>query len=148
MCHEFDGKVPGPIFPNPTSSNNKLCYFFAFKHHDANNVAEGQWAIPIAEEFSVFENADLNSISHKGDLYGIYSVNGRVVTLGTMYETVAKFPFARAREAWHGFPMWPISPPKRIVRKPKTVPSEAIEKMVDCGMITKKIGNRILIGKL
>lgn len=136
MCHEFAGNMPGPVHPRPTATSG-LCYFFHPKHRN-NDAREGQWAITTDDEFAVFEVADANAVAHKGDLFGVHRRAGKLLPLGAMKEMVAQFHSSGANHPWHGFPMWPITPLRTVVRKQKEAPKAALDRMIEVGLITWK----------
>src|SRR5438067_1620202 len=87
-------------------------YQFTPKHHGADPGA-AQWLpdLTLAEEFAVFNAADQHDLSDDdGRLYGVQPDDGDGLRyLGTWNQQVAEFPVAREGEAWHGYPLYPVS---------------------------------------
>src|SRR5438105_1295963 len=81
------------------------------KHHGGDRDA-AQWlpSLSLEEEFAVFNGADEHELSdHDGNLYGVRpDGEGGLRYLGTQHQQVAEFPVARAGEAWHGYPLYPL----------------------------------------
>ncbi len=96
------------------TSRSELSDLFTAKHHGQNRTA-AQWRVELslADEFAVFDAADLLEITDDGgNLYGLVRDSaGICLFLGTADEQVAKFPFARPGERWHGYPAYPLRGP-------------------------------------
>ncbi len=146
-----NGQYPGPVHPQRTRRSGYE-YFFYDKHHKPGYSEDAQWLRDMteAEEFAVFDLADLHEISNeKGDLYGLrLDAEGTIMALGTRGEQVAEFPVAREGHAWHGYPAWPIMWLDRDEKKRKyPAPREALDKMQDAGLITESQGKRLARGR-
>ncbi len=101
------------IHPATTKSRG-LSYQFTPKHHGGSgHQGQAQWLpnLTLEEEFSVFDSADEHDLADDdGRLYGLLKTPGKgVQNLGTRDEQVAEFPVARANEAWHGYPVYPLA---------------------------------------
>lgn len=140
----------GRIHPVPTKKS-KYRYFFYVKHHAAEDHENSQWAnVTPEEEFSIFDSADENDIfvetgsdrNYFGILVNLNSL--RVQTIGTKGQQVAKFPHSRSNTPWHGFPLFPID---NDSSRKNIVPREAIDRMVEVGMITAQKASRLKGGK-
>jgi hypothetical protein len=146
-----NGQYPGPVHPQRTQRSGYE-YFFYDKHHQSGYSEDAQWLPDLthAEEFAVFDLADLHEISNeKGDLYGLHlDAEGAVMVLGTREEQVAEFPVAREGHAWHGYPAWPIMRLDRDKKERKyPAPREALAKMQEAGLITESQRKRLARGK-
>jgi hypothetical protein len=95
------------------TERSRYQYQFTPKHHGADPGA-AQWLpeLTLDEEFAVFNTADLHAVADEdGRLYGIQRLaDGSLRDLGTWNEQVAEFPVASEGTAWHGYPVWAISP--------------------------------------
>jgi hypothetical protein len=100
------------------------------------------------EEFGIFEQADELELSDdRGHLYGIrLGPDRQVLPLGTHRQQIAKFHDSGPH--WHGFPLGPLDrdldpphPPERAL------PKDALQKMVDVGLLTREERRRLLKGK-
>ena|SRR5487761_518789 len=137
------------VHPNVTEES-KYQYQFTPKHHGA--VADAaQWlpSLSLDEEFEVFNAADRESIcDDRGWLYGVRQAGHELLDLGTWSQQIAEFPAATARQAWHGYPIWPVNefaPENR--RSHKMKPDRAVfEKLEAAGMLTKPQRRRLLKG--
>lgn len=93
----------------------------------------------LADEF------DLSN--HHGDLFGLLiRPGGWVETIGTRDEQIAEFPVALHDQAWHGYPLWPISRRDDAPRKSR-LPADALRKMEENGIIDAKQRSRLARGK-
>lgn len=146
MCTHLTAPNNDPIHPEHTEKS-LLCYFFYRKHHDPSNVAEGQWRLLPADEFQVFNLADYGGDAPSCHLFGVYTVKGRLRPLGTRGETVAKFPCSGRDRLWHGFPMWRLVSPRGYARTGGPPPREALNKLVNAGVIDWKMRSQIMKGK-
>src|SRR5882724_11126823 len=89
-----------------TTATNHLQYQFTPKHHGQGGDA-AQWLpdLTLVEEFSIFDLADLHRFADEdGNRYGILLDGAVIRDLGTWTQQMAKFPFAREGEPWHGYP--------------------------------------------
>jgi hypothetical protein len=147
MCHEFEGKAPGPVHPSPTT-RRRLCYFFHPKHHNPANKTEAQW-LPVArlshqQEFDIFDRADDSQIEdHDGNLYG---VRPNMEVLGTYGQRVARFWKEESSHPWHGHPICPIKV-RDTHRLFRPVPREALDKMMSAKLISATQHRRLVKGK-
>jgi hypothetical protein len=125
-------------------------YFFYDKHHGRGGPEAARWALDLSEgeEFGIFEQADELELSDDhGNLYGIrLGPDREVLVLGTLRQQVAKFTDSGPH--WHGFPLGPLDgnldpphPPERAL------PKDALQKMVDAGLLTREERRRLLKGK-
>ena len=139
---------PGPEHPVPTR-RRQLRYFFYGKHHRNGPSDDAQWCLSRDDEFSVFDEADDHDLSNsKGDLFGVLKRGDTTFdVLGTRGEQLAEFPVTPAGQPWHGYPLWPISRHDEGGRKSRPS-SEALERMVETGVLTHKQKSRLLGGKL
>jgi len=137
---------------NAVTQRRQLQYLFAAKHHGADRTA-ARW-LPIltaAEEFSVFDGADLEDLSDgRGWLYGVLRNGlGNLLFLGTWNQQIAEFPSAREGFPWHGYPLYPlrgVGPENR--RGERMRPSlEVFGKMVESGVLTPRQKKRLARGK-
>jgi hypothetical protein len=128
-------------------------YQFTPKHHGADPNAS-MWLpeLSLDEEFSVFDNADLQRVADsRGCLYGILrDENGELQILGTRDEQVAEFqPPSSANDPWHGYPVWALDetgPANR--RKQQCCPEKVVfNRMLEVGMINKLQRKRLLTGR-
>jgi hypothetical protein len=140
----------GPEYQRPTRRSGYR-YQFYIKHHSKANSNYAQWLETLSqdEEFAVFESADEHEIANpRGDLFGLHlGAGGEILVLGTRDEQVAEFPFARPGQAWHGYPMWPLKRSEEASRGTYPVPREALNRMVDVGLLTRSQKSRLSRGK-
>lgn len=146
-----DGFLGDPVHPVPTN-RRRLTYKFTEKHHKPGKSNDAQWLDELSrdDEFQVFNRADEKDICNdKGDLFGMrLDTNGTVSILGSRKEQIAKFPFAREGETWHGYPLWPIAKVNFITNERRDpAPKEALMKMKDAGWITESGMKRLSKGK-
>jgi hypothetical protein len=149
MCGQYNGRVPGPVYPEHTSVNRR-CYFFYDKHHTPANNDDAQWlpGLSQAEEFAVFELADRHDLSaHNGDLFGLRMHEGAALDLGMLGEKVASFPFARGETPWHGFPSWPLAKGGGPSGRKYLAPRQVLKKMEAVNLINAKQRRRLEAGK-
>jgi hypothetical protein len=148
------GGESGHLFPRETRRSGYR-YFIYDKHHGRGGSGAAQWAADVEEEeeFGIFDKADLYELSDlHGNLYGIrirMVPERQVLVLGTLGQQVAKFPAAQSGPHWHGFPLGPLArnldpphPPQR------SLPAEALRKMVDAQLLTNTERKRLLKGKI
>lgn len=148
------GGEPGHLFPRATERSGYR-YFFYDKHHGRGGPEAGRWATDLLEEeeFGIFDQADcLNLNDAQGNLYGIRmrtQPQRDVLLLGTLGQQVAKFPESVNGPHWHGYPLGPLQknldpphPPER------PLPKDALQKMVDAGLLTRTERTRLLKGKM
>ena len=129
-------------------------YQFIPKHHGGPGAGPrvAQWlaSMTLDEEFAVFNIAAEHELSDEdGNLYGVASLGPhRIGIIGVGKEQVAKFPVARADEAWHGYPAYPLveeGPENK--RGQKGRPDGIVfEKMVGAGLINPKQRKRLMKG--
>lgn len=150
------GGDSGPLHPESTRQGYR--YLFRDKHHrrDAKDrVLDGgpaQWLPELShdEEFAIFNKAADKELSdERGSLYGIrISPGGKILDLGTWEQQVAKFPFTRLNEPWHGYPLGPLKekgPPNRKGEKHR--PSKDVfDKMEKAGLLTAQKRKRLSRG--
>jgi hypothetical protein len=81
-----------------TTQLSHLTYCFTPKHHGAGSRSDARWlpGLPRAEEFAVFDMADLHQLSDDdGNLYGLRirqdNTSREVLELGTRHEMIARF---------------------------------------------------------
>ncbi|MGO9598098.1 MAG: hypothetical protein ACLP7Q_08910 [Isosphaeraceae bacterium] len=133
------------------TDKNHYRYFFYGKHHAQHESDEAQWLRQLwgDPEFQIFNQADkFDILGENGDLFGLRrDAQGRVLPLGTRGEEVAEFPRARENDAWHGYPMWPISRKDPEGRQRLPVPRAALKRMVEIGWLTKGQSKRSQAGK-
>jgi hypothetical protein len=143
------GEDVGPEHPVRTRRRS-LRYLFYVKHHQTGRSQHAQWARDLShdDEFGVFDEADFHDLSDaKGDLYGVRRLEGgRFDVIGTRDEQVAEFPVAPSNQAWHGYPCWPILRRDDADRKARP-PREAVDKMVQAGILREKQASRLKAGK-
>lgn len=140
-----------PVHPTPTR-RSEYCYCFTGKHHGGGASGDARWDPQISreDEFMVFDTADYHTISDEhGWLYGVLKTEtGRLRELGTWHQQIAAFPAANSGEAWHGYPLWPVSrlgPANRASEQMR--PSKAVfQAMVGAGLITKREQSRLRKG--
>lgn len=93
-----NGDYPGPLHPQRTRRSGYESFFYD-KHHKVGPSEDAQWLSDMThdEEFAVFDLGDFHDLSDaKGDLYGLrLGPEGKVMSLGTREEQVAKFPLAQ-----------------------------------------------------
>ncbi|HLN32165.1 MAG TPA: hypothetical protein VK395_30830 [Gemmataceae bacterium] len=126
-------------------------YQFTPKHHGADvNAAQWLLGLRMEEEFSVFDQADMHELSDQdGNLYGVLrGEEGNLLYIGTWHQQVAEFPVARAGEAWHGYPLYPLvdlGPENR--RGEKGRPAKSLfDRMAHAGLISRRDRRRLLKG--
>lgn len=146
-----DGFLGGPVHPVRTNRRG-LSYKFTCKHHKKGESNDAQWLDGLSreDEFQVFNRADEKDISNdNGDLFGMHlDTYGTVLPLGSRKEKIAKFPFAREGETWHGYPLWPIAKQNTETIKSKVpVKKEVLMKMKEAGWITDRDRKRLSKGK-
>lgn len=149
MCSQFDGTMPGPVYPDHTS-HNKLCYFFHPKHHNQNMPKDAQWKAGIskAQEFGVFDLADRKSLSGpQGNLFGLLIHEGAILELGMFGEVIATFPVVRDKSPWHGFPHWPLARLRSDGGRDYPAPRTVLRKMEDASLINKGQRKRLERGR-
>jgi hypothetical protein len=133
------------------TQRNAYRYQFTPKHHGADaNAAQWRPSLSLREEFAVFDVADWHELSDDaGRLYGVQpDGEDGLVYLGTWNQQVAEFPLARAGEAWHGYPLYPVNdlaPPNRQGEQYRPA-KEVFDKMVRAGIITKRHRKRLMKG--
>lgn len=127
-------------------------YQFTPKHHGAV-AGTAQWLpeLTLAEEFAVFDTADLHELSDDdGNLYGLARTeDGGLRYLGTWNQQLAEFPVAREGEPWHGYPLYPVNddaPENRRGQKHRPA-KEVFAKMRNAGLITRSQRKRLMKGK-
>ena len=134
------------------TTENGYQYLFTGKHHGAGGDGDATWhpELPEADEFGVFERADVAAMSDEdGRLYGLVRDEaGEVRTLGTWQQQVAEFPSSRAGIPWHGYPIWGVNhdaPSNR--RHQRMRPAKSVfQKMCDLGWITPEEKSRLFKG--
>ncbi len=138
------GESSGPIHPVPTRRSGYR-YLFYDKHHGRGGPDAAQWLPNLSrdDEFTVFDMADRDEISDERDwLYGMLPrhAEGYILDLGTWGQQVAEFPPARANDAWHGYPLWPLGEEGPANRKgEKGRPSKSVFlRMEVVNMITRR----------
>jgi hypothetical protein len=145
-----NGAHPGPLHPVVTQRSGYQ-YFFYTKHHQPNNKTDAQWepAVTQDEEFAVFDLADLHDLSEpNSDLFGLHLGPGPTIqVLGTRGEQVAEFPVTVTGQAWHGYPLFPIAKGGRGPKRKNPIPSDALDKMEQAGLLTPSQKNRLKGGK-
>jgi len=137
--------------PHPTQRSG-CRYLFTAKHHGGGPPDAAQWSSDLteAEEFSVFDTADLHALADGRQwLYGVLPDGaGGLRDLGTWSQQVAEFPLANAGQPWHGYPLWAVSelaPQSRQGEKYR--PERAVfDLMVAAGLITERQKKRLLKG--
>jgi hypothetical protein len=127
-------------------------YQFTPKHHGGPNSGRdaAQWLnnVSLDEEFAIFDAADEHELSDEDEnLYGVEGEGPESLRhIGAWNEQVAKFPFARDSEAWHGYPVYPLvdeGPENR--RGQKGRPNGAVfTKMVRAGIISPSQRKRLM----
>lgn len=139
-----------PEHPTPTR-NHAYRYLFHPKHHDPGRVADGQWLPEMTrdEEFAVFDLADDHDLlDEDGSLYGLrLSPAGEILALGTLEQQVAKFPWARPGERWHGYPLGPLVRPRGPSPSERVIPSEVLKQMAKRGLLDDDQLRRLRNGK-
>jgi len=146
------GAQPGHLHPRPTERNGYR-YFFYDKHHGRGGPEAAQSTPELSEEeeFGIFNQADGLALSDEhGNLYGIWlqtEPEREVRTLGTLRQQVAKFPAARGRPHWHGFPLGPLMKRTGLHPPERPIPPVAIQKMFDAQLLTRQERKRLLKGK-
>jgi hypothetical protein len=122
-----------------------LRYLFTPKHHGAVLDA-AQWlpSLSFEEEFAVFDDADVHELrDDDGNLYGVRrEAEGSLSYIGTRKEQVAEFPVARDGEAWHGYPVYPLTEMGQRHRPDRSV----FNRMVEAGLINRSQRRRLLKG--
>lgn len=134
------------------TQKSKYRYIFSSKHHGGGSATDACWAKDIRrdDEFSVFDAADLHSISDdRGWLYGVLpGAEEKLRDLGTWQQQIAEFPAANANVPWHGYPLWAVNevgPTNRANQKMR--PSkEVFQKMEDAGLISARQRKRLYKG--
>jgi hypothetical protein len=126
-------------------------YQFTPKHHGADpNAAQWLPSLTLAEEFAVFDTADQHELlDEAGNLYGVQpDGEGGLVYLGTWNQQMAEFPVAREGEAWHGYPLYPVSElaPQKLQGEKYRPAKEIFDKMVRAGLITNRHKKRLKKG--
>ncbi len=143
------GGYPGPLHPHQTRRNGYE-FFFYDKHHRHDDSDDAQWLPELNhdEEFAIFDLADWHDLADsKGNLYGIRRTpDGDILMLGTRNEQVAEFPWAHPGHAWHGYPLWPLKRAGPENRRKLPAPRDAIDKMVQEGLLTRVQGRRLKKG--
>ncbi len=142
----------GHLHPERTA-RSQFQYFFYEKHHGGGDPRVSQWAPDVTEnaEFGIFDQADaLELFDHKGNLYGARrsAAADELLILGTLGQQVAKFPNARPNEPWHGYPLRPIKANGDVQPPDRPVPKEALQRMVDTGVLSRSEMSRIRKGKV
>jgi hypothetical protein len=135
-----------------STRQNKRQYQFTPKHHGRDPGA-ACWLPELTreEEFTVFDVADFTeSFDDDGNYYGVLrEADGRGLRyLGTWNQQIAKFPYARDGEAWHGYPLYPLAepaPPNRSGDKLRPAKS-VFFKLFRAAMITKRDRKRLMKG--
>lgn len=146
------GGTSGPVHPVPTRRSGHR-YFFYDKHHGRGAPDAARWHPDLSrdEEFSVFDEADDRELSDERLwLYGIRRAeDGGVSLLGTWGQQVAEFPFARPNEAWHGYPLWPLSEvgPQNRMGEACRPAKEVFLKMEAAGLLTSPERKRLYKGR-
>jgi hypothetical protein len=146
------GGISGQVQPEATRRSGYR-YQFYDKHHGRGGLDAAQWLPTLTreEEFLVFDTADLNQLSDdRGWLYGMRPRNesGDIPDLGTWGQQLAEFPFARPKEPWHGYPLWPLvedGPENR--RGERSRPSRRVfHRMEELGLLTRREKKRLYKG--
>jgi len=127
-------------------------YCFTPKHHGAGSRSDACWLpnLPRAEEFAVFDMADLHQLSDDdGNLYGLRirqnNTKREVLELGTRHEVIARFWVEARRNHWHGHPLWPVIAKGPLNRKSQdySPPKEVFAKMVAANVLTEIQAGRL-----
>jgi hypothetical protein len=147
------GGEPGHLHTE-VSERSGFRYFFYDKHHGRGGPEVAQWATDVSndEEFGIFDQADLHEIrDNRGNLYGLRVVPGpagEILYLGTLRQQVAKFPIAREGTPWHGYPLAPLEHrPKVPQPPPRALPNDALQRMVEVGLLDNRQRKRLLKGR-
>ncbi len=131
---------------NARTRRSELAYQFTPKHHGGDRNAT-QWLpeLTLGEEFAIFDMADEHELADAGGtLFGLQREGqDSLRSLGTQREQIAKFPYARPGEAWHGYPVYPIEGLGQKDRPAK----EVFVRMVERGMISGEMKRRLMGGK-
>src|SRR5262245_21269251 len=143
------GGEGGHLHAVRTRRSSYRCFFYD-KQHGRGGPEAARWALDLSEEeeFGIFDQADFHDLSDApGNLYGIpLGPDREVLYLGTLRQQVAKFTDSGPH--WHGFPLGPLDekldPPHPPVR---ALPKDALEKIVDAGLLTREERKRLLKGK-
>jgi len=138
------------VHVEPTQ-RNRYQYQFTPKHH-GTDVDAAQWLpeLSLEEEFVVFDTADQHELTDEvGNLYGVQTLpEGGLRIIGTWHQQLAEFPLARADEAWHGYPLYPLKelgPENR--RGQKLRPRKSVfDKLLRARLITERQRKRLLKG--
>jgi hypothetical protein len=145
-----NGANPGPLHPVVTQRSGYQ-YFFYTKHHQPSNTTDAQWepALTQDEEFTVFDLADLHDLSEpNGDLFGLHiGLGPSILVLGTGGQQVAEFPATAAGQAWHGYPLFPLAKRGRGQKRKNPIPTDALDKMEQVGLLTPSQISRLKRGK-
>jgi hypothetical protein len=139
-----------------TTQLSHLTYCFTPKHHGAGSRSDARWlpGLPRAEEFAVFDMADLHQLSDDdGNLYGLRirqdNTSREVLELGTRHEMIARFWVEAQRNHWHGHPLWPVSAEGPLNRKGQAYrpPKEVFARMVAENLLTEIQAGRLKTGR-
>lgn len=143
------GGEPGHEHPIRTRNDTNYRYFFSDKHHGRGGPEAAQWARDLSEdeEFSIFDQADtLDLLDSVGNLYGVRP-NARTpntaIILGTLDQEIAKFPWTRPGQPWHGFPLAPIRPTHPPHPPYRWVPGDVLKTMQARGLISERQFKRL-----
>jgi hypothetical protein len=112
-----------------TTKHRGLRYIFTAKHH-GSDASGSCWtpALSLAEEFALFDRADgvqdangvyLGVADRDGNLYGYERLLGpglHLRELGIWGQQLAEYPTQKAGMPWHGYPIWPITPPPHLTQ--------------------------------
>jgi hypothetical protein len=129
------------------TANRQRRYQLTPKHHGFPvKPSDAQWHKDLQhdDEFDVFDRADQHDTCDEAhNLYGIAPdvENKCLLMLGSENQQVALFPFARDREPWHGYPLYPIN--GEDGRPPKAV----FQCLQAAGLITERQRRRLMQGK-
>jgi hypothetical protein len=134
------------------TERRQLMYLFTAKHHGASGSDAATWLpeLSLAEEFSVFDMADLHDLSSSdGSLYGIMrDEDDGLRYLGTWRQQVAEFPAATIDGPWHGYPLYPLKdmgPENRRGEKCRPA-KDVFKKMEQEGVISARQKKRLMKG--
>ena len=97
----------------------------------------------------MFDLADRHELANKkGDLFGVLpAAEGSLRAIGTRGEQVAEFPVTSPDQPWHGYPIWAIKKSAREGRPGTPIPREALDRMVEVGLLTISQQRRLRGGK-